>query len=53
MEEYILLYPKKTSLKHRLRVNYEKFIDFMENLLQIDPNKRMSTRQALQHPFLN
>ena len=53
VEEYILLYPKKTSLKHRLRVNYEKFIDFMENLLQIDPNKRMSTRQALQHPFLN
>jgi serine/threonine protein kinase len=51
-EGYILLYPKKTSLKHRLRVNYEKFIDFMDKLLQIDPNNRMSTRQALNHPFL-
>ena len=51
-EEYILLYPKKTSLKHRLRVNYDKFIDFMERLLKIDPKERMSTRQALQHPFL-
>ena len=51
-EEYNLLYPKKTSLKHRLRVNYDKFIDFMERLLKIDPKERMSTRQALQHPFL-
>ena len=48
-EKYILLYPK-TSLRHRLRVNYDKFIDFMERLLKIDPKERMSTRQALQHP---
>ena len=50
---YIMLYPKKTSLKHRLRANVPEFLDFMEGLLQIDPKKRLSTRQALRHPFLN
>ena len=49
---YFLLYPKNTSLKHRLRAsNVPSFLNLVEGLLQIDPKKRLSTRQALEHEF--
>mmetsp|Transcript_9637 Transcript_9637/g.14358 ORF Transcript_9637/g.14358 Transcript_9637/m.14358 type:complete len:539 (+) Transcript_9637:330-1946(+) len=28
------------------------FVDFLKGLLQIDPNKRWSAKQAIQHPFV-
>ena len=50
--DYCLLYPKNTSLKHRLRAsNVPSFLNLMEGLPQIDPKKRLSTRQALEHEF--
>jgi len=49
---YVLMYPKPTSLKQRLHVEDEYFIDFLRSLLILDPAKRPSAAQALRHPFL-
>ena len=37
---YALIYPKKTSLKRRLRVEDDVFLDFVEKLLSVDPTCR-------------
>ncbi|CAE8609772.1 unnamed protein product [Polarella glacialis] len=47
-----LLVPKKTSLRQRMRTDCEPFLDFLENLLQLDPSKRPTATEALQHPFM-
>jgi len=47
-----LLVPKKTSLRQRLRTDNEAFLDFLEQLLQLDPTKRPTAAEALRHPFL-
>lgn len=47
-----LLVPKKTSLKHRLKTNDSMFIDFIKCLLQVDPCRRLSAKEALAHPWL-
>ncbi|CAI8620033.1 unnamed protein product [Vicia faba] len=48
--EYLI--PKKTSLRHRLPMVEEGFIEFVGDLLQINPNKRPSASEALKHPWL-
>ncbi|CAI9296230.1 unnamed protein product [Lactuca saligna] len=49
--EYLI--PKKTSLRHRLPMGDQGFIDFVSHLLEINPKKRPSAAQALKHPWLS
>ncbi|KAF5806023.1 putative dual-specificity kinase CMGC-DYRK-PRP4 family [Helianthus annuus] len=49
--EYLI--PKKTSLRHRLPMGDEGFIDFVSYLLEINPKKRPSATKALKHPWLS
>ena len=41
---------------YRLTNNYHSFLylakDLVKGLLTIDPNKRLTVRQALEHPFI-
>lgn len=46
------LIPKKTSLRHRLPMGDEGFINFVSYLLQVDPDKRPTASEALQHDWL-
>lgn len=50
--EIVLLKPKRTSLWHRLSSPDAGFVDFVADLLQIDPRKRPTADQALQHAWL-
>ena len=47
-----LLYPKKTTLRHRLNAFDDNFIDFINYLLTWDPEQRPTADQALEHPWL-
>ncbi|XP_054812528.1 uncharacterized protein LOC129313444 [Prosopis cineraria] len=49
--EYLI--PKKTSLRHRLPMGDQGFIDFVAHLLEINPKKRPSASVALKHPWLS
>ncbi|XXG53468.1 hypothetical protein AAC387_Pa03g1552 [Persea americana] len=49
--EYLI--PKKTSLRHRLPMGDQGFIDFVAHLLEINPKKRPTASEALQHPWLS
>lgn len=44
--------PKRTSLRQRLRCSDDLFVDFVSKMLQIDPCKRWTAAQLLEHPFL-
>ncbi|CAH8284509.1 unnamed protein product [Eruca vesicaria subsp. sativa] len=48
--EYLI--PKKSSLRRRLPMGDQGFIDFVAHLLQVDPKKRPSASEALKHPWL-
>ncbi|CEL99750.1 unnamed protein product [Vitrella brassicaformis CCMP3155] len=45
-------FPKQSSLRHVLRTSDERFVDFIDKCLQIDPVKRMTTGEALSHPWI-
>jgi len=47
-----VLEPKRSSLRQRMRTDDEQFLDFLSRLLQVDPAKRPSAAEALQHPWL-
>ena len=47
-----ILVPKRSSLRKRIRTNNEQFFNFLSGLLKIDPNDRMSAKEALNHPFI-
>ncbi|KAE8663318.1 hypothetical protein F3Y22_tig00112988pilonHSYRG00130 [Hibiscus syriacus] len=49
--EYLI--PKKTSLRHRLPMGDQGFIDFVTHLLEVNPKKRPSASEALKHPWLS
>ncbi|XP_051136442.1 uncharacterized protein LOC127255105 isoform X2 [Andrographis paniculata] len=48
--EYLI--PKKSSLRHRLPMGDQGFIDFVAHLLEVNPSKRPSASEALKHPWL-
>lgn len=48
----VLLVPKTSSLKARLRTEDVEFIDFIEKILKVDPSERLSAEEALQHPWI-
>lgn len=47
-----ILVSKKTTLKKRLQCDDLYFLDFVRWLLEVDPLKRPSAKEALQHPWL-
>ena len=47
-----ILVPKKTTLKARVKVDDAYFLDFVRWLLEVDPTKRPSAREAMNHPWL-
>ncbi|ONK75031.1 uncharacterized protein A4U43_C03F12610 [Asparagus officinalis] len=49
--EYLI--PKKSSLRHRLPMGDQGFIDFVAHLLEVNPKKRPSAAEALKHPWLS
>ncbi|KAK4779030.1 hypothetical protein SAY86_006558 [Trapa natans] len=49
--EYLI--PKKTSLRHRLPMGDQGFIEFVAHLLEVNPKKRPSASEALKHPWLS
>ncbi|CAI7844406.1 unnamed protein product [Closterium sp. NIES-53] len=52
-EQLEYLVPKKTSLQHRLQQGDAGFVQFVASLLQVDPDKRPTAAQALEHPWLS
>ncbi|XP_024927641.3 uncharacterized protein LOC107413850 [Ziziphus jujuba] len=49
--EYII--PEESSLESHLRVTDVGFIDFIRSLLEIDPERRPTAKEALEHPWLS
>ncbi|KAB1217618.1 Serine/threonine-protein kinase ppk15 [Morella rubra] len=49
--EYII--PESSSLERRLRVTDIGFIDFVKYLLEINPKRRPTAVEALEHPWLS
>eukprot|EP01006_Ploeotia_vitrea_P028932 TRINITY_DN61571_c0_g1_i1.p1 TRINITY_DN61571_c0_g1~~TRINITY_DN61571_c0_g1_i1.p1 ORF type:complete len:1030 (-),score=224.02 TRINITY_DN61571_c0_g1_i1:159-3248(-) len=47
------LYPKRTKLSNRLGTGDNLFLDFVRQMLQIDPAKRPTAKEAMEHPFLS
>eukprot|EP01065_Artemidia_motanka_P024320 TRINITY_DN2898_c2_g1_i2.p1 TRINITY_DN2898_c2_g1~~TRINITY_DN2898_c2_g1_i2.p1 ORF type:complete len:556 (+),score=84.77 TRINITY_DN2898_c2_g1_i2:367-2034(+) len=48
-----LFFPKRTSVRQRMRKSKDDgFIDFVTSLLDTDPAKRPTAREALRHPWL-
>lgn len=61
-----LIFPKKTNLYNRLNIKKQKrkhenedvneenlFVDFLYELLNLDPLQRITAEEALNHPFLH
>mmetsp|Transcript_11201 Transcript_11201/g.26422 ORF Transcript_11201/g.26422 Transcript_11201/m.26422 type:complete len:575 (-) Transcript_11201:147-1871(-) len=48
----VYIFPKRSTLKHRLGTEDPLFLNFLEKLLTVDPAKRSSAEAALQHPWL-
>ncbi|KAK3020648.1 hypothetical protein RJ639_046241 [Escallonia herrerae] len=49
--EYIV--PEESSLERQLQVSDVGFIDFITGLLEINPQRRPTAREALEHPWLS
>ncbi|XP_030929826.1 serine/threonine-protein kinase ppk15 isoform X3 [Quercus lobata] len=49
--EYII--PESSLLEHRLQGTDDMFIDFVRNLLEINPKQRPTAVEALEHPWLS
>jgi serine/threonine protein kinase len=50
---FVYIFPKRTTLKHRLATDDELFLDFVHGLLTVDPKKRLTARTALNHPWIH
>lgn len=48
--EFII--PEESSLEHHLQISDPEFIHFVKYLLQVNPKRRPTAREALQHPWL-
>ncbi|KAG5237453.1 dual specificity tyrosine-phosphorylation-regulated [Salix suchowensis] len=49
--EYV--FPEESSLEHHLKISDVRFIDFMRNLLELNPLRRLTAKEALEHPWLS
>jgi serine/threonine protein kinase len=52
VEQYELLVPKKSSLRHRVPDADAGLLSFISYLLCVDPRKRPSAAEAMHHPWL-
>ncbi|XP_022990536.1 dual specificity tyrosine-phosphorylation-regulated kinase 3-like isoform X4 [Cucurbita maxima] len=48
-----LIIPEETSLEDHLQVFDSGFVDFLSNLLEIDPERRPTAKEALAHPWFS
>eukprot|EP00992_Anisonema_acinus_P000200 TRINITY_DN10074_c0_g1_i1.p1 TRINITY_DN10074_c0_g1~~TRINITY_DN10074_c0_g1_i1.p1 ORF type:complete len:658 (+),score=150.97 TRINITY_DN10074_c0_g1_i1:44-1975(+) len=51
-DQVSFLQPKRTKLRHRVGVNDALFLDFIAQLVSLDPRRRPTADEALRHPFL-
>ncbi|KAL8161029.1 hypothetical protein V2J09_012518 [Rumex salicifolius] len=51
-EQVELIVPEKSSLERQLPESDALFLDFVKNLLRINPKRRPTAKEALQHPWL-
>ncbi|KAA6369646.1 MAG: putative Dual specificity protein kinase pom1, partial [Streblomastix strix] len=51
--QYHFLYPKTTTLQQRMHTDDLLFVDFVTRLLTVDPDRRPTAIEALQHPWFN
>ena len=51
--ELELIVPEESSLEHHLQISDSIFADFLKYLLEINPARRPTAREALQHPWLS
>ncbi|KAI8030548.1 putative serine/threonine-protein kinase dyrk2 [Camellia lanceoleosa] len=49
--EYVI--PEESSLENHLQVSDTGFINFVTDLLEINPERRPTAREALEHPWLS
>uniref|UniRef100_A0A2P2QPN6 Uncharacterized protein MANES_07G130000 n=1 Tax=Rhizophora mucronata TaxID=61149 RepID=A0A2P2QPN6_RHIMU len=49
--EYII--PEESSLQHHLQIDDDGFMDLVRNLLEINPLRRPTATEALEHPWLS
>ncbi|XP_038723712.1 serine/threonine-protein kinase ppk15 isoform X2 [Tripterygium wilfordii] len=49
--EYII--PEESSLEHHLQVTDDELINFLRTLLEINPQRRPTASEALEHPWLS
>lgn len=49
--EYII--PEESSLERHLGVSDVGFADFVRSLLEINPKRRPTAKEALEHPWLS
>jgi serine/threonine protein kinase len=49
--EYLI--PEESSLEQHLQITDIMFIDFVSYLLNVNPKRRPTARQALKHPWLS
>jgi len=47
-----IITPKKTTLQRRIKSDDVLFLDFLRKLLTVDPTRRPTASEALQHPWL-
>ncbi|KAK3165874.1 hypothetical protein QOZ80_1AG0038830 [Eleusine coracana subsp. coracana] len=52
-DQFEYLVPEKSSLRLHLQCPDSEFVDFLSYLLQINPRKRPTADEALQHPWLS
>ena len=52
-KKLLVLVPKKTSLKARLKCEDQDFVDFIKSLLELDKEKRPTAAEAMKHPWLS
>ncbi|PIA32265.1 hypothetical protein AQUCO_04500097v1 [Aquilegia coerulea] len=51
--ELVYVIPEKSSLENHLKVSDKGFIEFIKFLLEINPSRRPTASEALQHPWLS
>lgn len=49
--KFLVMVPKKSSLKARLKCEDKEFLDFIKCLLELDKEKRPTATEAMNHPW--